>query len=480
MTIFFTDVPDEVAKMRVELGNKILHLQNELRHLRQDRARQRAKLRYLRTKLKCPHPRPQNYTLEDAIHYCKRNLSTEAYYFFKVQMYIAKKPRWNEKSLQVAMIANKCGKSVYNSLSKMYKFPCAATLRRFENPTDSTIESSGVQLQPRREKSNKKSDLVSISKCGLVAPLVLAQQQYSVSRKNKTVAQVLQEFLGKQEAATEGSILENIQDEEVIVGIDSDHVVADLDDATGANHDQDTSPTSVFAVIENNRSSTRFGDSTNSTTDYLSSTAAPPMSPPPPSHPSPSAPPPGDDSSDNVNDDYDDDDDDNLLNLRHHHSAPSMPSIDNIVVTAGDDVLGDDSVAVVGSGGSRGSSNSSGREDSRLVVSGSLVESMVTNNHNHTLNFTVTAGMVAGSHNNHHILPKTLVVGSSASPSNNSVLTSSAGDLNGSDAATLAVGSSCLASNAGEQQNMATAPTTYINVKPMHMEDGTLAYMFDN
>ena len=129
------------------LGNQILFLKEELVHLRNDRNRQRAKLRYFKSKIAQSSLKTTDFSLDNALQFIKARLTPAAYYFFKVQIYSAKKPRWNEDSVDFALYANRCGKNVYNTLATMFRLPCTATIRRFEPVAPQTDDDSTVPSQ---------------------------------------------------------------------------------------------------------------------------------------------------------------------------------------------------------------------------------------------------------------------------------------------------------------------------------------------
>jgi len=195
----------KLAKESLALGNQILRLKEELAHLTNDRSRQRGKIRYFRNKITQTTMKTTDFTIDNAIQYIKSKLSPSAYYYFKVQIFTAKKPRWTEDSMDFALYANNCGKNVYATLSRMFRLPCTATIRRFEavNPKgDSTIPS---QVTTYVGKNNRVFHKNVFKKSPVKRPAKLPKLE---SKKNRTVAQILQEFLGKQEKEENESVLQ--------------------------------------------------------------------------------------------------------------------------------------------------------------------------------------------------------------------------------------------------------------------------------
>lgn len=186
-----------LAEKRVSLTNKVLFLQEELDSLRADSSRQRAKLRYLKKNIsQNGAQKDASYTLDDALHFCKGRLPLAAYHFFKVQMFAVIKPRWSAKSLELAILAARSGKNVYRTLSSMFRFPCHATIRRFRTAArkldNVSQRNSDIILQfdsPTRERRTcKKPQTGNKSINKILRPEL---------RKNKTVAQILEDFLDK-------------------------------------------------------------------------------------------------------------------------------------------------------------------------------------------------------------------------------------------------------------------------------------------
>lgn len=198
------------------LSNKVQFLREELESLRQDGARQRAKLRYLRKNTSVyAEKTTSSHTLEDAFQFCKDKLPPHLYNFFRVQLFTILKPRWNETSLNMSILASRSGKKVYNSLSTIFRLPCNATIRRYKCTYDKFEDNKNSGTQDSSERQQRGAKKINASK-------TLPKSVRSEIRKNKSVAQILEDFLGKQSSDYDvveeepPYIISSIQDDELI------------------------------------------------------------------------------------------------------------------------------------------------------------------------------------------------------------------------------------------------------------------------